>query len=124
MRRVLFQWRGITVYSYPTMLYLGVVSGVIGGTYGASVHGLDPVRIFPAMLLLVVAALAGSRLCFVAINWNAFRDYPGRFWRRSEGGAAQYGGLALAFLVSLPLLRSLDIPIGGFWDAGIVTILI
>ncbi len=124
MRRVLFQWRGIKIHAYPAMLYLGLVLGVIGGTYAATLHGLDPVRIYAAMLLLVLPALVGARLLFVAAHWAIYRREPRRIWQRSEGGAAMYGGLVLAFLLSVPLLSAMGIPIGAFWDAAIITILI
>ena len=124
MRRILFHWRGIKIYSYPAMLYIGLVFGVLGGTYGAIRHGLDPARICAAMLVLVLPALVGARLLFVATNWEAYRREPRRIWRRSDGGASQYGGLALSFLLSLPLLGGLGISIGAFWDAATLTILI
>jgi phosphatidylglycerol:prolipoprotein diacylglycerol transferase len=124
MRRVLFQWRGIKIYAYPAMLYLGTVLGVIGGCFAAALHGLDPRQTAAAMLLLVLPALVGSRLLYVASHWPAYRREPRRIWRRSEGGAAMYGGLVLAFLVSLPLLGVFGISVGAFWDAATLTILI
>src|SRR5262249_35439152 len=96
----------------------------VGGTYGGSLHGLDPARTFAAMLLLILPALVGARLLHVAAHWPAYRRDPGRIWRRSEGGAAMYGGLVLAFLLSLPLLAGLSLPVGAFWDAATVTMLI
>jgi prolipoprotein diacylglyceryltransferase len=124
MRRVFFEWRGIRVYSYPFMLYVGIVCGVIAGTYLAASHGMDPTRAYLAMLVLVLPAIAGSRLLFVISHWDLYSRQPYRIWRRSEGGAALYGGLIAALLLSLPLLTWMSIPIGAFWDAATVTILV
>ena len=124
MRRVLFQCGGIKIHGYTAMLYLGVVFGVIGGTYGATLHGLDSARVFAALLLLVLPALAGARLLFVASYWEIYRREPSRIWRRSDGGAALYGGLLVSFLVSLPMLGALGIPLGAFWDVATITILV
>lgn len=124
MRRVLFQWRRIKIYAYPAMLYLGLVFGVVGGTYAATLHGLNPAPVFAAMLLLVLPALVGARLLYVASHWKLYRHEPGRIWRRSDGGAALYGGLGVAFLLSLPLLGALGISVGAFWDAATVMMLI
>src|SRR2546421_62839 len=124
MRRILFRWRGLTIYSYPAMLALGVALGVVGGAVVAMRHGLDPGRIAAAMLLLVPTALAGSRLLFVATRWEAYRRAPRRIWPRSDGGAALYGGLGLALLISPPLLRAVGLPLGAFWDVATITILI
>jgi phosphatidylglycerol:prolipoprotein diacylglycerol transferase len=124
MRRVLLQWRGVKIYAYPAMLYLGLVAGVLGGTHAADLHGLDAGRVYAAMLLLILPALVWARLLFVASNWSFYRADPARIWRRSEGGAALYGGLIVSFLLSLPLLRALDLPLAAFWDATAVTMLI
>src|SRR2546429_3202872 len=113
MRRVLFQWRGMKLYSYPVMLYVGVVFGVIGGTVAGARHGLDPARISTAMVLLVLPAMVGARLLFVALHWKVFRDRPATVLRRSEGGAALFGGLVLILLLSIPLLSQLGISIGA-----------
>ena len=123
MRRVLFDWRGVKIYAYPFMLYLGVTFGVIAGTYAATQRGLNPTRSYLAMLLLSAAALAGARLLFVAAHWQHYRVEPRKIWRRSEGGYALYGGLLLALLLSVPLLRAFRISLGKFWDAAAITIL-
>jgi prolipoprotein diacylglyceryltransferase len=121
---VLFRWRRIIVYSYPALLYLGLVSGVVAGNYAANLTGMDSLRVFVATLILIVPALVGARLLYVAAHWDAYRRAPRRIWRRSEGGAAMYGGLPLAVVVSVPLLRRLGVPLGAFWDVATFTILV
>jgi phosphatidylglycerol:prolipoprotein diacylglycerol transferase len=124
MRRVLFKWRGLKVYSYPFMLYLGILSGLAAGILLASSLGLNPTRVYAAMLVLVLPAIAGSRLLFVAAHWRWYRDGRRHIWRSSEGGAALYGGLVASLLLSVPLMRVLTIPLGAFWDAATITILV
>jgi phosphatidylglycerol:prolipoprotein diacylglycerol transferase len=123
MRRILFSWHGITIHSYPAMLYLGLVLGIVGGNYAANQAGLDSARAFIAMILLIIPALVGARLLFVATHWASFRDQLGRIWRRSEGGGALQGGLALMIAVSAPLLGVIGVPFGEFWDVAIFTLL-
>ncbi len=124
MRQVLFEWHGMKVYAYTAMLYLGLVFGVTGGTYAGTHHGLAPGPLYASMLLLILPALLGARLLFVASNWDFYRRDPIRIWRRADGGASLYGGLIVSFLLSLPLLRAMGISVGAFWDATIVTMLI
>ncbi len=123
MRRILYEWRGIKLYAYPVMLYLGIFAGVIAGTYSATLHDLNPARVYVAMLLLFPCALVGARLLFILSHWRFFLREPLRVWRRADGGASLYGGLVLSFLVSLPLLRVMRLPLGAFWDAASVTML-
>src|SRR5688572_30818475 len=123
MRPVLFRCWGITFWAYPTFLYLGLVAGVFAGNAAARASGLDPLRVYIATFALILPALAGARLLYVACEWPRFRRTGAAIWNRNEGGAAQYGGLLLAVPLSFPLLWSLDLPVAAFWDVGMITIL-
>lgn len=124
MRRILFQWRGYRVFSYPAMLYVGTVLGVLAGNRAAHAAGLDAFRVWIATLTLFAAALVGARLLFVGIEWLRHGRCPHRLFDRNQGGAAQYGGLLVAVPLSWPLLSALDLPVAGFWDVGVITILV
>ena len=123
MRPILVQWRGRRIHSYPAFLYLGLMAGIASGNYTANVAGLDSKRVLIATLLLIIPALIGSRLLFVATHWRVYRRDPGRIWRRSDGGAALQGGLLPAVGVSIPLLPLLGLQISEFWDVATVTML-
>ena len=124
MRPVLLRVGGFALRAYPTLLYFGLLSGVAAGQYVARQSEVDPVRVSVATVFLAAAALLGARLLFVALHWDVYRREPLRIWRRSEGGAALYGGLVLPLILSVPLLRALDLPFGAFWDLATVTILV
>ena len=124
MRRVLFRWRGRVIYSYPAMLYLGMVLGTFAQYAAAPRADLRATATVTATLILLGPALIGARLLFVVSHWRFYRQEPHRIWRRSEGGAAMYGGLLLAVPLSLPLLAMMQIPFGAFWDVASCTILI
>jgi phosphatidylglycerol---prolipoprotein diacylglyceryl transferase len=124
MRRVLFSWHGWNVYSYPAMLYVGLVAGVFLGTWVAQRAGMSADRFAAAVVILLVPALAGSRLYFVLTRWDVYRRDPKRIWRRTEGGMAMYGGLILALPLSIPLLRAMDLPFAAFWDAATFTMVL
>ncbi len=47
MRPILFQWRGLTVWSYPAMLYIGLVAGVVAGNVAAHAAGIEKVSRAP-----------------------------------------------------------------------------
>jgi prolipoprotein diacylglyceryltransferase len=110
MRKVLFSWNRRNVYSYPAMLYLGMVAEVFAGAYVAQLSGMDPNSFAVASVALIIPALIGSRLLFVFSHWDIYRRDLSRIWRRSEGGMAMYGGLILTVPLSIPLLRAMHLP--------------
>jgi hypothetical protein len=118
MRRILFSWRGQNIYSYPTMLYAGLLVGVFAGAHVAQASGMSADRFAIAVIILLIPALAGSRLYFILTRWDIYRHDPARIWRHSEGGMAMYGGFILAVPLSIPLLRSLGLPFGSFLARG------
>jgi phosphatidylglycerol:prolipoprotein diacylglycerol transferase len=124
MRPVLFQWRGFTVRSYPAMMYLGLVAGVVAGNVAAHAAGIAAFRVFVATLVLILPALIGARLFHVAFHWQLYRQNSGRIWNRRQGGAAQFGGFALALPLSVPLLSALRLSFGAFWDVATFSILV
>jgi phosphatidylglycerol---prolipoprotein diacylglyceryl transferase len=118
LRQILFEWRGIRIYSYPAMLYVGLTLGLVAGDYAANLAGMASARVLVAMILLTVPGLLGARLLFIATHWDFYRREPRRIWRRSEGGAAMLGGFVLAVAASWPLLAALELPFGAFWDVA------
>ena len=124
MRKILFSWSGFNVYSYPAMLYLGMVAGVFAGAHVAQLSGLSPNSFVVASVLLIVPSLIGARLFFVFAHWDVYRRDPPRIWRRSEGGMAMYGGIIVTVPLSIPLLRAMHLPFAEFWDAATFTILL
>jgi len=123
-RRYLVRWRGVDIAAYTAMLYLGCVAGILVGAAIAGSYGLDQSRVAVAMIVLLVPALAGARLWFVAEHWAVYRRDPRRIWRHSEGGSALYGGLLLSLAVSVSVLALFDLPYWTFWDAAAFTMLV
>jgi len=124
MRKILFSWSGLNVYSFPAMLYLGMVAGVFAGAHAAHLSGMNPNKFAAASVLLIVPALVGSRLFFVFTHWDLYRGHLSRIWRRSEGGMAMYGGLIVSIPLSIPVLWTMHLSFAEFWDAATFMILL
>jgi phosphatidylglycerol---prolipoprotein diacylglyceryl transferase len=124
MRRILFRIAGVPVYSYAAMLYVGIVCGMGVQQWAAVRDGLDPMRVLIATIALLVPALVGARLLHVAMRWKLYRSDPRRIRNGFEGGAAMYGGLLLAVPLSVPVLATLALPFGAFWDGASLTMLV
>ena len=123
MKRVLFRWRSLRIFSYPAMIYLGLLAGVVAGNVAAHAARIDPFAVYVATLILVPIGMLGAKLLYVATHWQHFRNNPSRIWNRTQGGAALYGGLILVLPFSLPLLRALHLSAGAFWDVQVFTLL-
>jgi phosphatidylglycerol:prolipoprotein diacylglycerol transferase len=106
------------------MLYLGCVAGVLAGAGLAPSTGLDADRFALTAVTLLVPALVGSRLLFVAQHHETYRRDPHRIWRQTEGGSALYGGLVLSVACSVPLLAFAGLEFWTFWDTASVTMLV
>ena len=100
------------------MLYIGMVLGISLGSSVSETAGMDPVRVWIAMVLLVIPGLIGARLTYVVTHWELYRRDRGRIWRRGEGGSAMMGGLPLMVVGSIPLLAALEVDFAEFWDVA------
>jgi len=114
---------GITVLSYRACLLLAVlVCWLVGPRWVATLEGLDPWRVFHAMVLLGLAAFAGARLHFVLTHWGDFADRPVaalQFW---SGGLHAGGGIVLLTAAAPFILRRLGLPVARFADGFVPTV--
>jgi prolipoprotein diacylglyceryltransferase len=124
MRRVLFRVRGVPIWSYPTMLYLGLVCGFYVMYAIAPSVGMPRVPASTATLIMFAPAVAGARIWFVLDHWTIYRHDSRRIWRHSDGGMTLYGGLVLALVLSPVILAAFKLRFAAFWDGATFTILV
>lgn len=102
------------------MLYLGFAIGVWFGGYRS---GLDYPRFAIAAVILLVAALIGSRVWYIVGHRESWLRRAGAVGV-NDFGAGLYGGLVLSLAVSWPVLRLLRLDFWRFWDGAAVIILV
>jgi phosphatidylglycerol---prolipoprotein diacylglyceryl transferase len=102
------------------MLYVGFAAGVAWGGYES---GLDYPRFAVSALILLIAALVGSRIWYFIGHPKSFAGRTGR-QRVETAGAGLYGGLVLGFAVSWPVLRLTGIEFWRFWDGAAIVLLV
>jgi phosphatidylglycerol:prolipoprotein diacylglycerol transferase len=124
IRSRLIVWRGVAVPSYTVMLTMACVGGTYAGLGFAVATGMPATRTLLAIVLLLAVALIGARLWFVLAHRSQYDSRARDAFRRSQGGSGLYGGLTLAFAVSVPVLWLLQLPFWRFWDAATVTMLV
>ena len=105
----------LPVHTYGALIALAFVVGIALAQREAKRVGQDPARVADLAFYILVAALVGSRLYFIAVNWH---DYTGdRFMADTaigriprvlalwEGGLVFYGGFIAAALAGAVYLR-------------------
>jgi phosphatidylglycerol---prolipoprotein diacylglyceryl transferase len=124
MRRVLFSVRGVPIWSYPTLLYVGLVCGFYVMYAVAPSVGMQRMPAATATLIMFVPAIVGARIWFVLDHWAVYRHDLRRIWRHSDGGMTLYGGLVLALVLSPVILAPFGLRFAAFWDGATFTILV
>ena len=120
MRPTLVTWGAFRIPSYVAMLYLGLLAGTYSAYAAGRADGMSGERFMGAILALLVPAVLGARIAFVASRWDVYRSQPRKiFLPGNEGGAVAYGALATV-PASVPLLVALGLPFASFWDAGAI----
>lgn len=110
----------IPVHGYGVLIAAGFVAAIFVAQREARRRGQDPERIGDLAFFLLLAALVGSRLYFIGVNW---RDYTGehawlafhgvripRVLALWEGGLVFYGGFIAAALTAMWYLRRHRMP--------------
>ncbi len=99
MRPVLLEIGGFTLYAYGLMLMLAFVVGMIWTLREAPRKGFNTDYLYEAYIISIILAVFGSRVTYVYLNWELYRDAP--LWKTllaRESGLTFYGGLIAVLL--------------------------
>lgn len=114
---VLFRIGPFTVHTYGVFVATAFLSAIALALRYARREGEDANKILDLCFYALVAAIVGSRLLYVLVNWSIFRNDPFEILRIWHGGLVFYGGFIGAVITALwyirrnglPLLKTLDI---------------
>lgn len=112
MHPVLFRIGGFAVYSYGLFVAMGFLAGMALAIREARRVALDPDKISDLFFWVIIAAIVGSRLLYVAVEIRSFLSAPLEIFKIWKGGLVFYGGLILAFMVIVFFIRRKQLP---FW---------
>ncbi|MEW5724816.1 MAG: prolipoprotein diacylglyceryl transferase [Thermodesulfobacteriota bacterium] len=108
---VLIQLGPVTLYTYGFLAALGFALAILWSRHAAPRFGLSPRYIQDLCFYLIVSAIIGARLWFVALAWPHYREHPLDILKFWEGGLVFYGGLFAALLVALAYMTLRKKPI-------------
>lgn len=116
MLPVLISVGSFRLYSFGILVALGFIVAMAYCRREALKQGYDPQKIVDLTFWLAIAGIMGSRLMFVAVNWDHFSANPGDILRIWQGGLVWYGGLLLAFAAGVILMRMWRLPVLALSD--------
>jgi len=112
MKPVLFRLGPFAIYSYGAMLMVGFAAGIAWSARAAKKRGLSPNDIVDFALTCLIAAIVGSRLVYVLLDYKTYIHDPLSAFMIWKGGLAYHGGLAGGFIAAVWFCRSRGIPLG------------
>ncbi len=101
MHPTLFHIGNFAVHTYGFFVAIGFLLAISLAVREAKRVDEDGEKIIDLALYILIAAIVGSRLLYIAINWGDFRAHPVEMVRIWNGGLVFYGGLIGAFLMTV-----------------------
>ncbi len=107
----------VTLHTYGVLVALGFVVGIVFAVYFGKKEGIAREKILDIGFYTILAAIGGSRLFFVIIEYKYFLKNPIDIFKVWEGGLVFYGGVLLVIPMiliyfkknALPAWKTLDI---------------
>ena len=113
MHPILFQFGSFTIYAYGFFIAVGFVTALTLTSLKIrkSKIGISFGNLIDLFFYTVLSALIGSRVLFVWINFDNYRQHPLQIFKLWEGGLVFYGGVILAVGVSFWYMRWHRLPL-------------
>lgn len=110
-----------TIHTYGVCIALGALLGIILITHEARKEGYDQQQILDLAFYLLIAAIIGSRIFYIALNLTYYLRHPLETLMIWRGGLVFYGGFIFAFATCflylkkhhLPFLKTCDLLVPG-----------
>jgi len=111
MHPIFFKIGNVAVYTYGFFVAMGFVIGIQLAKKEARRLGRNPEQITDLCFCVLIAAIVGSRLMYVGINYEMFLKSPLEIVKIWNGGLVFYGGFIAAVFIALYYLKRCQLPI-------------
>jgi len=115
MHPVLFRLGPLTIHTYGALIACAFLVCIFLATREARRKGIDPDRVTDLGLYILIAAIAGSRILQVAVEYRYYMEHPAEIIQIWKGGLVFYGGFIAALFTSVWYLRKHSLPV---WKMG------
>lgn len=116
MHPILFQFGGVAVYTYGFFLALGFLIGIALARYEGKRVGENPDKIMDLSFYLLISAIVGSRLFYVATRPDFFFSNPIEILKIWNGGLVFYGAFIFASITAIVYLKKNRMPLWKVTD--------
>jgi len=116
MYPILLRLDGFKLYAYGFFIAVGFVVGLVLAIRTARQKLIPVHRVVDLFFYTLLSSILGSRILFVLINFDFFREHPSRVLSLWEGGLVFYGGLILAVVVSIVYMTWHRLPVWEMAD--------
>jgi phosphatidylglycerol:prolipoprotein diacylglycerol transferase len=108
---VLFRIGPFALHTYGVFVATAFLSAIALALREARREGEDADKILDLSFYVLIAAIVGSRILYVLVNWSSFRDDPFEIVRIWHGGLVFYGGFIGALIIVLWYIRRKGLPL-------------
>jgi phosphatidylglycerol:prolipoprotein diacylglycerol transferase len=106
----------LNIYAYGFFLALGFIVGLTLAVLKTQKEGVPFEHVASLFFHTVFSAIVGSRLLFILVNFDLYRQNPLQTFKIWEGGLVFYGGFILAVAVSIGYMRWHRLPLWNLAD--------
>jgi phosphatidylglycerol:prolipoprotein diacylglycerol transferase len=106
---------GLKVHAYGLMVAVGFLAALAWVRRQARHEGVSPQAMTDLAFWLMIAAIVGSRIAFIIVDWRYYVRDPFAALRIWEGGLVFYGGLIGCILTAWYYLRRHQL---NFWQVA------
>jgi phosphatidylglycerol:prolipoprotein diacylglycerol transferase len=114
----LLKFGSFAIHSYGLLLAVAFLAAIQLFLARGRARGLPEDRLSTLSLWLLVLAIVGGRLLFVATHWDEYKTDPIAIFRLWEGGLILYGGYALAIAGGILYVRRAGLSVWRVGDAA------
>lgn len=118
MHPTVVKFGSFAIHSYGLLLAIAFLVAIQLFLARGRARGLPEDRLSTLSLWLLVLAIVGGRLLFVATHWDEYKVDPLAIFRLWEGGLILYGGYALAIAGGILYVRRAGLSVWRVGDAA------